>query len=29
MDVLTETGRDYWCGVLVAGGFTRNPAVEP
>ena len=25
MDVLTETDRDYWCGVLVAGGFTAIP----
>jgi amino acid adenylation domain-containing protein len=25
MDVLTETDREYWCGVLVAGGLTAIP----
>jgi amino acid adenylation domain-containing protein len=25
MDVLTETDREYWCGVLVAGGSTAIP----
>jgi amino acid adenylation domain-containing protein len=25
MDVLTETDREYWCGVLVAGGFSAIP----
>ena len=25
MDVLTETDREYWCGVLIAGGFTAIP----
>ena len=29
MDVLTEADREYWCGVLDAGGFTADPAVEP
>jgi amino acid adenylation domain-containing protein len=25
MDVLTETGREYWCGVLGVGGFIAMP----
>ena len=29
MEVQAEADRDFWRGVLVAGGFTANPAVDP